>query len=174
VKIINDAAMQALGSYGGTMLFLRSRTGSGTALVADGTVVPLELGHLSIGKKSSSDDLGIRGLKRLGKKEMAEARRGGSRSDSYRAPPRRRRSRRRERKKLKRLPQGCGWEITPSAFLGGFRLWREVLAGNDCLDSKPHHDRRKAKKGMSIPARVVVTIERPEDEEKSYRGYSMR
>jgi len=53
VKLINDAAMQALGSYrGGAMLFLGLGTGLGSALVVGGTVVPLELGHLSVGKKT--------------------------------------------------------------------------------------------------------------------------
>ena len=67
VKIINDAAMQALGSYrGGTLLFLGLGTGLGSALVADGTVVPLELAHLGVGKRTFEDDLGIRGLKWLG------------------------------------------------------------------------------------------------------------
>jgi polyphosphate glucokinase len=53
VKIINDAAMQALGSYrGGLMLFLGLGTGPGSALVADGVIVPMELAHLSYRKGS--------------------------------------------------------------------------------------------------------------------------
>ena len=77
VKIINDAAMQALGSYrGGTMLFLGLGTGLGSALVCKGTVVPLELGS-SRGRKED-----VRGRSRTsrtqeaGTKEVAEARRG--------------------------------------------------------------------------------------------------
>ena len=62
VKMINDAAMQALGSYrGGTMLFLGLGTGLGTALIADGTVVPMELGHLGLGKRTFDEDLGSEG-----------------------------------------------------------------------------------------------------------------
>jgi len=76
VKIINDAAMQALGSYKkGLMLFLGFGTGLGAALVDQGIVVPMELGHLSYKKGTYEDYLGIRGLKRLGKKKM-EAHRG--------------------------------------------------------------------------------------------------
>jgi len=126
VKTINDAAMQALGSYrGGTMLFLGLGTGLGTALVADGTVVPMELGHLSIGKKTFEDDLGARGFTRLGLKkwerrvEVVVARfvsalqlddvvLGGGNA-----------------KKLTKLPQGCRKGDNANAFLGGFRLWEE-------------------------------------------------
>ena len=148
VKMINDAAMQALGSYrGGTMLFLGLGTGLGTALVADGTVVPLELAHLSIGRKTFEDDLGIRGLKRLGKKKwrrrveaiterfvsallLDDVVLGGGNS-----------------KKLKRLPQGCRMGDNANAFLGGFRLWEKGVSRQRLARSKPRHDRREAKKG---------------------------
>lgn len=67
VKVINDAAMQAVGSYrGGTMLFLGLGTGFGTALVVEGQVVPMELGRLSYKGKTYEDYLGLTGLKRLG------------------------------------------------------------------------------------------------------------
>ena len=73
VKVINDAAMQALGSYrGGVMLFLGLGTGLGTALVVDGTVVPMELGHLSYNQGTYEDLLGLRGLQRLGIKKWRE------------------------------------------------------------------------------------------------------
>jgi polyphosphate glucokinase len=126
VKMINDAAMQALGSYrGGSMLFLGLGTGLGAALVVDGTVVPLELGHLSIAKKTFEDDLGVRGLERLGRKKWqkrveAITKRfvsalllddivlGGGNS-----------------KKLTRLPQGCRMGDNANAFVGGFRLWEK-------------------------------------------------
>jgi len=124
VKVINDAAMQALGSYqGGVMLFLGLGTGLGSALVADGTLVPLELGHLGVGKRTFEDDLGVRGLKRLGRKkwqkrvEAVTARfvsalilddvvLGGGNA-----------------KQLRRLPPGCRIGDNANAFLGGFRLW---------------------------------------------------
>ena len=70
VKIVNDAAMQALGSYQrGTMLFLGFGTGLGTALIVDGVVVPMELGQLSYKDGTYEDYLGLRGLERLGKKK---------------------------------------------------------------------------------------------------------
>src|ERR1700674_4662648 len=71
VKLINDAAMQALGSYeGGRMLFLGLGTGLGSALVVDGILEPMELAHLHYKKgKTYEDYVGIRGLKRLGKKK---------------------------------------------------------------------------------------------------------
>jgi polyphosphate glucokinase len=127
VKMINDAAMQALGSYRrGTLLFLGLGTGLGAALVVDGTVVPMELGHLSIGKRTFEDDLGAQGFKRLGRKKWAkrveaaterfvsallldEVVLGGGNA-----------------KKLARLPMGCRMGDNANAFLGGFRLWGDA------------------------------------------------
>lgn len=69
-KVINDAAMQALGSYdGGKMLFLGLGTGLGSALVVDEVVIPMELAHLPFRKATFEDYVGERGLKRLGKKK---------------------------------------------------------------------------------------------------------
>ena len=67
VKFMNDAAMQALGSYkGGKMLFLGLGTGLGSALIVDGNLLPMELGHLPYKSATYEDYLGLRGLKRLG------------------------------------------------------------------------------------------------------------
>ncbi|MFI5316997.1 MAG: ROK family protein [Myxococcota bacterium] len=70
VRLINDAAMQALGSYtGGRMLFLGLGTGLGAAMIVDGTLEPMELAHLPYKKgKTYEDYVGLRGLRRLGKK----------------------------------------------------------------------------------------------------------
>jgi len=70
VKIINDAGMQALGSYeGGRMLFLGLGTGLGSALIIDGVLAPLELAHLPYKKGRTFEDcVGLRGLERSGKK----------------------------------------------------------------------------------------------------------
>ena len=85
-KVINDAAMQALGSYqGGRMLFLGCGTGLGTAMIFDGIVEPMELGHLPYRKATYEDYVGRRGFERLGKKKW---RRHVARGD--RAPARRR------------------------------------------------------------------------------------
>lgn len=70
VKIVNDAAMQALGSYeGGRMLFLGLGTGLGSAFIVDGIVEPMELAHLPYKKGTFEEYVGARGLKRLGKKK---------------------------------------------------------------------------------------------------------
>src|SRR5271165_6188211 len=71
VRIINDAAMQALGSYkGGRMLFLGLGTGLGSAMIVDGIVEPMELAHLPYKNgKTYEDYLGLRGLERMGKKK---------------------------------------------------------------------------------------------------------
>lgn len=127
VRIINDAAMQALGSYdGGRMLFLGLGTGLGSALVIDGVLVPMELAHLPYSKGRTYEHyVGLHGLKRSGKKrwrrqvaDVTEALRralqveyvvlGGGNA-----------------KKLKALPEGARLGDNSHAFLGGFRLWEE-------------------------------------------------
>ncbi len=81
VKVINDAAMQALGSYRrGKMLFLGLGTGLGSALIVDGIVEPMELGHLPYKKATFEDYVGLRGLEKYGKKKWRRyvARRRGT------------------------------------------------------------------------------------------------
>jgi predicted NBD/HSP70 family sugar kinase len=126
VKMINDAAMQALGSYdAGRMLFLGFGTGLGSALVTDGVVVPLELAHLLHGKKSRTyeDYVGLRGLKRLGKKkwrqyvaDVVRALREALQADYVVLGGG-------NAKKLKRLPDSARLGHNRNAFTGGFRLW---------------------------------------------------
>ncbi|HKM67329.1 MAG TPA: ROK family protein [Candidatus Acidoferrum sp.] len=127
VKVINDASMQALGSYdGGRMLFLGLGTGLGSAMIVDGTLQPMELAHLLYKKgKTYEDYLGIRGLERLGKKkwrrhvakvvELLKAALdadyvvlGGGNS-----------------KKLDTLPAGARLGANENAFIGGFRMWKD-------------------------------------------------
>jgi polyphosphate glucokinase len=73
VKLVNDAVMQALGSYkGGKMLFLGLGTGLGSTLIVNGVVEPMELGHLPYKKGTFEDYVGIRGLDRLGKKKWRQ------------------------------------------------------------------------------------------------------
>src|SRR5258708_29208688 len=70
-KVINDAAMQALGSYrGGKMLFLGLGTGLGSAIIVDGIVQPMELGHLPYKKRTYEDYVGARALEEVGKTEL--------------------------------------------------------------------------------------------------------
>jgi polyphosphate glucokinase len=125
-RILNDAAMQALGSYrGGKMLFLGLGTGLGTALIAGGTIVPMELGHLSYKQATYEDYLGLRGLKRLGilkwrsmvnevvgrfigAFDLDDVVIGGGNVN-----------------KLDKLPPGCRAGDNALAFRGGFLLWEE-------------------------------------------------
>ncbi len=73
VIVMNDAAMQALGSYdGGKMLFLGLGTGLGSTVIVGDIVEPMELGHLPYGEGTYEDYVGLRGLKRLGKSEWRE------------------------------------------------------------------------------------------------------
>jgi polyphosphate glucokinase len=125
VKIVNDAAMQALGSYkNGRMLFLGLGTGLGSTMIVDGFLEPMELAHLPYKKsKSYADYVGIRGLKRLGKKkwekhvgkvvqqlreplQAEEVLLGGGNVN-----------------KLKNLPAGTRVGNNESASAGGFRMW---------------------------------------------------
>jgi polyphosphate glucokinase len=75
VRVVNDAAMQALGSYdGGRMLFLGLGTGLGSAMIVDGLLEPMEIAHLPYKKgKTYEDYVGLRGLERLGKKKWRNA-----------------------------------------------------------------------------------------------------
>ena len=126
VRIINDAAMQALGSYReGVLLFLGLGTGLGSAIVVDGKILPMELAHLSYRKGTFEDYLGLRGLERLGQEKWqrhvwAVVARfnaaflpddivlGGGNS-----------------KLLTEIPLGCRLGNNHLAIDGGFRLWEE-------------------------------------------------
>jgi polyphosphate glucokinase len=127
VKIVNDAAMQALGSYkGGVMLFLGLGTGLGSALVVDGVLEPLELGHLPYKNGTYEDYVGLRGLERRGKKkwrkhvaEVVEALVAALEPDDVVLGGG-------NVKRLKELPAGCRMGNNANAFLGGFRLWQEA------------------------------------------------
>src|ERR1035437_2641087 len=73
VKIINDAAMQALGSYrSGRMLFLGLGTGLGSAMIINGNLLPMELAHLPYRKATYEDYVGLRGMERFGKKKWRQ------------------------------------------------------------------------------------------------------
>ena len=109
VKVINDAAMQALGSYnGGTMLFLGFGTGLGSALMVRGHIVPMELGPSPTGTGPSRTTSARRGLEKLGKKKWRKRRRAARGAVRVRASPRRSRDRRRKRQEAEegaaRLP----------------------------------------------------------------------
>ncbi len=127
VKLVNDAAMQALGSYkGGKMLFIGLGTGLGTAMVINGVAESKELARLPYKKKTYEHYVGVKALRRLGKKAWRknvekivgsfvakihadDVVLGGGNA-----------------KKLKKLPKGCRAGSNANAFLGGFRLWEET------------------------------------------------
>ena len=129
-KLINDAAMQALGSYdGGRMLFLGLGTGLGSALVLDGVVVPLELGELDYARRQTLEDvLGKAGFKKLGPQRWERVLHkaaamlqkafvadyivlGGGNV-----------------KRLTKLPKAARPGSNDNAYLGGLRLWQPVAA----------------------------------------------
>lgn len=124
VKIINDAAMQALGSYrSGKMLFLGLGTGLGTTLIVDGIVVPMELAHLPYRKASFEDYVGERAFERDGKKkwhrrvfDVVERLRAAFIPDDVVIGGGNLRL-------LDKLPDGCRAGDNANAFAGGFRLW---------------------------------------------------
>jgi polyphosphate glucokinase len=145
VKVVNDAAMQALGSYkGGKMLFLGLGTGLGSAMIVDGIVEPMELGHLPYKKRTFEDYVGVRGYERLGKKkwrkevadvvpclvaalEPEDVVLGGGNV-----------------KQLKKLPPGCRAGDNANAFSGGFRLWQKNSRRNSSTFGKVRFDSKKA------------------------------
>jgi polyphosphate glucokinase len=138
-KVVNDAVMQALGSYeGGRMLFLGLGTGLGSALVVNGAVEPLELGHLPFKKKTFEDYVSAAALEKRGKKRWRKevfdvverltraiepdyVVLGGGGVDD-----------------LDELPPNCRRGDNENAFSGGFRLWddawRPRTAARDTVD----------------------------------------
>ena len=136
-RIVNDAAMQALGSYsGGRMLFLGLGTGLGSAMIVDGRVEPMELAHLPYKKKRTYEDyVGLRGLKRLGKKKWRRAVNSviGELSAALfpdyvilgggNAPL------------MTDLPPNVRLGNNANAFIGGFRLWDPAPAGEPGQDN---------------------------------------
>jgi len=123
-RVANDAAMQALGSYeGGKMLFLGVGTGLGSAVIDEGNVEPLELGHLPFRKQTFEDYVGKRGLERLGKKKWREAvietieRLTAALEPDYVVLGGG------NAKKLGELPPNVRLGANNNAFVGGFRLW---------------------------------------------------
>lgn len=128
VKIVNDAAMQAIGSYeGGRMLFLGLGTGLGSALIVDGVLEPMEFAHLPYKNGRTYEDyIGLAGLKRLGKKKWRKhvfdvtgqlksaleadyVVLGGGNA-----------------RLLKKLPAGARLGSNANAIKGGIRLWDKL------------------------------------------------
>ncbi|REK12561.1 MAG: ROK family protein [Planctomycetota bacterium] len=127
VKLMNDAAMQALGSYeGGKMLFLGLGTGLGSAMIVDGAIEPMEIGHLPYRKRTFEDYVGERGLKRVGKKkwrhyveDVVERLTAALEPDYIVLGGG-------NVKKLKQLPPKCREGDNANAFKGGFRMWHDT------------------------------------------------
>jgi polyphosphate glucokinase len=127
VKLINDAAMQALGGYdGGKMLFLGLGTGLGSAMIVDGIVEPMELGHLPYRKKTYEDYVGMRGLKRLGPKKWRRCVEDVVASLSAALQPDYVVLGGGNVHKLKEMPPNCRMGDNANAFRGGFRLWEDT------------------------------------------------
>jgi polyphosphate glucokinase len=125
-RIVNDAAMQAIGSYaGGRMLFLGLGTGLGSAMIVDGVVESMELAHMTYKKgKTYEEFVGDRGRRRLGPKkwrravvDIVEQLRTALEADYVVLGGG-------NARKLKKLPEGVRLGNNDFAFIGGFRLWR--------------------------------------------------
>ena len=124
-KVVNDAAMQAFGSYeGGRMLFLGFGTGLGSAMIVDGLLEPMELGHLPYKKATYEDYVGERGLERLGKKRWREEVAAVVGAFAAALEPDDVVLGGGNAKLLKDLPPTARLGDNENAFLGGFRLWQ--------------------------------------------------
>jgi polyphosphate glucokinase len=146
VRIVNDAAMQALGGYqGGKLLFLGFGTGLGTAMIADGVLVPMELAHLPYKKATFEDYVGEAALERLGKKkwrkhvsdvvvrlmaalEPEDVVLGGGNARNLQVGD---------------LPAGCRLGANSNAFPGGFRLWADNPATKTAAPRRPAKKRAR-------------------------------
>jgi len=130
VKIVNDAAMQAIGSYeGGRMLFLGLGTGLGSAMIVDGVLEPMELAHLPYRRGRTYEDyIGLAGLKRLGKKkwrrhvfDVTEKLKNALEADYVVLGGGNARL-------LKNLPKGARQGNNENAVKGGVRMWEQKEA----------------------------------------------
>ncbi len=161
VRLINDAAMQALGSYqGGRMLFLGLGTGLGSAMVIGKTVMPLELAHLPYRKGRTFEDyVGLRGLKRRGKKkwhravaDVAQRLKAAMVADYVVLGGG-------NAKRMRRLPPDTRLGDNRNAFLGGFRLW-----GEDISVASPSHPSYGPASSLSLPTVEDGTDQGKDDE----------
>jgi len=155
VKMINDAAMQALGSYkGGTMLFLGLGTGLGSAVVNDSAILPMELGHLPFKKKTFEDYVGNHGLEEYGKGKWKKhvfqtiellmaailpdyVVLGGGNA-----------------KLLKEMPPACIAGNNANAFEGGFRMWSGPADSAVDQDPGVHKAARATRKKKATAPKV--------------------
>jgi glucose-6-phosphate isomerase len=160
VKIVNDAAMQALGSYrGGKMLFLGLGTGLGSTIIVDGVIEPMELGHLPYKKRTYEDYVGRAGLMRHGKKrwrndvadvvarlvaalEPDETVLGGGNA-----------------KKLETLPPNCRAGDNANAFRGGFKLWEAAPLPRE--SGLVRNEAREGSEGTPQSTAKAETFSRP-------------
>jgi predicted NBD/HSP70 family sugar kinase len=167
VRVVNDAAMQALGSYkGGHMLFLGLGTGLGSALIVDGVLAPMELAHLPYKKGRTYEEyVGKAGLKRFGRKkwrrhvadvvtrlkaalEADDVVVGGSNA-----------------KRLRTLPKGVRLGSNANAFVGGYRLWNRGHSDlNNGVRTFPSHRRGATERLVS---RRVTAEKAPRSAERS-------
>jgi polyphosphate glucokinase len=126
-KVVNDAAMQAVGSYeGGRMLFLGLGTGLGSAMIVDGAVEPMELGHLPFRTKTYEDYVGAAACERLGRTrwrrnvvDVIEFFRTALEPDDVVVGGG-------AVEELEELPDGVRRGDNANAFRGGFLLWDET------------------------------------------------
>jgi predicted NBD/HSP70 family sugar kinase len=146
VKVVNDAAMQALGSYrGGRMLFLGLGTGLGCALIIDGVLEPTELAHLPYKNGRTYEEyVGKAGLKRLGKKrwrrhviDVIQKLKAAFGADDVVVGGG-------NAKLLDELPDGVRRGTNANAFAGGFRLWRTRVGRTPDVDNQPRRARRSS------------------------------
>jgi polyphosphate glucokinase len=127
-KVVNDAVMQALGSYeGDKMLFLGLGTGLGSTLVDGQAVEPLELGHLPYRKATFEDYVGQAGRERLGKKRWRQAVAETVELLSKALEPDYVVLGGGNAKLLKELPPNARLGANQNAFIGAFRLWDEAM-----------------------------------------------
>ena len=138
-RIVNDAAMQALGSYhGGSMLFLGLGTGLGTAMIVEGRLEPMELAHLPYKKGRTYEDLvGERGLLRLGRKKWEKEVFGVVETLSAALQPEYVVLGGGNARKLRTLPPGAQRGDNRDAFAGGVRLWIDDPFRDDASRRRP-------------------------------------
>ncbi|MCF7729012.1 MAG: ROK family protein [Chthoniobacterales bacterium] len=156
VRLINDAAMQALGDYnGGRMLFLGLGTGLGSTMVDDGVIIPMELAHLPYKRKTFEDYVGLHGFKKYGKEKwqkevihVVEILKAALQPEKVVLGGG-------NAQQLTVIPTECTIASNSNAFIGGFRLW-EHFPGKLRAIPKPPSQKKQKNSSKKTPVKTLA------------------
>lgn len=171
VRLINDAAMQALGDYkGGRMLFLGLGTGLGSTMIEEGVIIPMELAHLPYKKRTFEDYVGLHGFKKYGKKKWRKEVNHVVKVLGAALEPEKIVLGGGNAQHLKSVPQDCSIAANSNAFIGGFRLWEhfpgKLRAIKKLVTSKAPTISKKVT-AAKVASKEIILPKKPIDKKNS-------